>query len=516
MSARGATALLGLLLCACGAASKPSAAGPTSTASSEPRDDGTLQSAFERARKHPQVFGKEKNERRELDEISALLDLRPRVLDDPALLQRLDAELLGRRLRLLQSQLFPHMRLHDPRAPEIVRRYGAWMAGNLRSWNPAMQVVAVAALFPPVFVDSSSEPRWPGVDRSALAWQLIDAYRNAPPGARDQDPAHDAATFLLCSRGERGPRHRRNSSCKDEFLRYSLETEQRRGELAGHLIERDDPALTAMLLRAMPAVETRSNAVQLQLTQALEPAKRAWLAAMQALAESERSYDDPKTAPDLVSQVQEAQRIWVHSANDVERRGVALYLLANLDRQDRGYVAWPRFAQQFGSPIQPAELAAFLNVEPARAMQLLHVVVPALASRATPADAFARATLPALQRYLTASDDERGSRGGEYETMNELIGALCLKKRQADTRTLGAALGDYEKAQHTKMFGDLSQAWRERDCRAPSTKGPKVEAVELPAPREVPEAPRNQVKLVPIGVTKGTQQVELQPSRSGP
>lgn len=520
MNLRGLGAsLAALLLCACGGAPKPSVpAEPASAAVHGTRArEVSLREEFERARKGPPVYGKEKQEQRELDEILAMLELRPRALGDRELVRAIDEELLRRSRRFVQSHLFESMRLRDPRAADVERRYGAWIAGNLQGWDPELQSVAVAALFAPRTVGASSAERWPGLDRNALAWQLIDAYRSAPPATRDQDRTHDAATFLLCTRGESGARLRRHARCRDEFIQYALETQERRDELARALALRDDPSLTAIVMRSVQAVESRDSTLQLQLIKAIEPAKRAWLAAMRALAESERGFSgDAKAAPDLVEQVLEAQRIWVHSPNDLERRGAALYLLASLDRHDRGYVAWPRFAMQFGAPIRPAELAAFLAVNPARALQFAHVVLPALAPHVSPPDAFARASLPALQRFLDASDDERGMRGGEYVVMNELFGMLCMKRRQADVRTLGVALAEYEKAHQKKMFGTLPEAWRERDCRAPKDKGPKEEPVELPAPREVPVAPRNKVQLVPTGAAKGTHQIDLKPASVTP
>ncbi len=503
------------LVCACGGApSAPKTSAPDQPAraatkvspDAAPAREGSLREAFERARKGPPAYGKEKQEQRELDEITAMLDLRPRALGDRPMLRTIDEELLRRSRRFMQSHMFESMRLRDPRAPAVERRYGAWIADNLLGWDPDLQATAVTALFPPRTVGASSVEPWPGVDRSALAWTLIDAYRSAPPTTRDGDEAFLAATFLLCTRGELGARTRRSARCADEFTQYALSSQERQSELARALTLRDDPSITASVMRSVQVVESRDDGVMLQLIAALEPAKNAWLAAMRVLAESEHSFPQgEKGQREQAELLREAQRVWAQRPSDVERRGAVLYVLASR----RGIVDWSSFASKFGAAIQPEELAAFLAVNPARAMQRAHLMVPAFAARVSPADAFARASLPALQRFLEASKEDHALRGGEYETMNDLVGAICMSRRQADARTIGAALADYEKAQRRKMFGTLADAWRERHCLAPTAKGPKDDEVRRPEP---PVAPQNKVQLVPTGAAKGTQRVDLKPS----
>lgn len=304
---------------------------------------------------------------------------------------------------------------------------------------------------------------WPSVDRFAFALGIIDGWRAAGHPSSLSTPRVTASQeFMACPQVMNGSAHV-VPRCDYDFYRFALESRDGRKRLAAALLERNDPIFARTTFLSL-AGASASDAF-LPLLRGVERSPEVYRAGLRVLAERSDNATDRTL-------LEEAQRVWLEKP---EQRGVVLYLLAHLDRYDRGNVDWRGFEDAFGGKVSASELSAYLSEGPL-ALALLPVAWPSLGR-------FPRAALvvPKLDALLDEGALRRtGSSVSSYDALASIVGRLCAEKSVADLAEVRRYLQDRVARHPGEPYGKIADEATAEACN-PTPPGPP---------------PRNEVRLV--------------------
>ncbi len=354
------------------------------------------------------------------------------------------------------------------------RAYVAWLTKAL----PAMDDAAQARVMGSLFVRTSTANRaalggasyvpfaFPGVDLFAMGLRVVDAWRAA--GHPTQlSPGGTKQTFELiaCPR----PKGRRGSRslaphCDEDWYRLALGSSAGRARLARALLDRDDPVFTEMTFVNVPYASRDGVDDTLALLRAVEAKPSVWTGAVRVFADERGETVHDRTV------LEEAQRWWLEHP---DRRGVVLYLLAQMDRYDHGDVDWRGFGNAF-SAVSAGELASYLAQGP-RAMSLVPVVWRALA----PGYSRAAIVLPKLDAFLGDPHVRDYDSADPYRTLRGIVGRLCAEKNTKDLAAVRAYLEQRVSAHPGEPYAAIADEATSARCKPPPPSPPPHSTVRL-------------------------------------
>jgi hypothetical protein len=265
---------------------------------------------------------------------------------------------------------------------------------------------------------------FPGIDPFAFGIAVVDEWRKAghPIEIPDAPERAQLYEFVVCphpvdARGSRS----RAPRCDYDLYQLALARPKGTDRLAEALLARRDPTFTEM---AILNVGYHGGPDRLlELFRAVEADEATWRAAALVIAdELAETSGDP-----LLDETRRLYRAYPG------RRGILLYLLAQMDRYDNGKVPWASLPTTFGAKVSAGDFAAYLDLGP-RSFSLAPVVWPALGP------GWSRAELIAtrLDRYLDDPRVRQFNFQDPWLALRGIVNRLCDEKRKDDISILHA------------------------------------------------------------------------------
>jgi hypothetical protein len=395
-------------------------------------------------------------------EIQKVLDLAPAVRADK--LKR-DVE----RWLVDQGDYFTSAYVHHPelveRAPpsgsfhRVEAAWVAWLNRNLPSLDDELRLKTAKTVFVRGFNrDADRYGRFvpfafPGFDQLGFAISVVDEWRTAgyvteTPERRDRGALFE---FILCpspvdKRGTRSYAPR----CDHDLYEYALATPRGKARLADLVLKRRDPFLTETVFANLAVHAPIESTIE--LWRAVEGDDATWRVATHVVADE---IAEVNGGPLL----DEARRLY---RDYPRRRGIILYLLAQVDRYDNGKVPWPSIPKTFGGAIEQRDFEAFLD-EGYRSLSLAPLLWPAMSqgwSRATPVAA-------RLDRFMEDPMVRNYNFQDPWLALRSIVSRLCSEKRLDDLAVLHARFVDRSRRtpSESRPWENLIEDTRPKACR---------------------------------------------------
>jgi hypothetical protein len=395
-------------------------------------------------------------------EIQKVLDLAPYVRAEKV---KKDVE----RWLVDQSDYFTSAYVHHPelveRAPptgsfhRVEANWVAWLNRNLQSLDDANRLKVAKTVFVRGFNrDTDRYGRFmpfafPGFDPLAFAFGVVDDWRGAgyvveTPERRDRGALFE---FILCpspvdKRGTRSYAPR----CEHDLYEYALATPRGKAKLAELVLTRRDPYLTETVFANLAVHAPVENTIE--MWRAVEGDEATWRVATHVIADEIAEVSGDRL-------LDESRRLY---RDYPRRRGILLYLLAQVDRYDNGKVPWPSIPSTFGGPIAQYDFEAFLD-EGYRSLSLAPILWPAMSqgwSRATP-------VASRLDRFMEDPMVRNYNFQDPWRALRAIVNRVCSEKRLDDLAVLHARFEDRARKtpSESRPWENLIEDTRPKACR---------------------------------------------------
>lgn len=395
-------------------------------------------------------------------EIQKVLDLAPNVRAEQL---KKDVE----RWLVDQGDYFTSAYVHHPelveRAPatgsfhRVEANWVAWLNRSLPSLDDVARLKVAKTVFVRGFNrDTDRYGRFmpfafPGFDPLGFAIVVVDEWRSAgyvvdSPERRDRGALFE---FILCpspvdKRGTRSYAPR----CEHDLYEYALATPRGKARLVELLLKRRDPYLTETVFANL-AVHAPVDST-IEVWRAVEGDEATWRVATHVIADEIAEVSGDRL-------LDESRRLY---RDYPRRRGILLYLLAQVDRYDNGKVPWPSIPTTFGGAIAQYDFEAFLD-EGYRSLSLAPLLWPAMSqgwSRATP-------VASRLDRFMEDPMVRNYNFQDPWRALRSIVNRVCSEKRLDDLAVLHARFEDRARKtpSESRPWENLIEDTRPKACR---------------------------------------------------
>jgi hypothetical protein len=395
-------------------------------------------------------------------EIQKVLDLAPYVRADKL---KKDVE----RWLVDQGDYFTSAYVHHPelveRAPStgsfhrVEANWVAWLSRTLPSLDDAGRLKVAKTVFVRGFNrDADRYGRFmpfafPGFDPLAFAIAVVDEWRSAgyvveTPERRDRGALFE---FILCpspvdKRGSRSYAPR----CEHDLYEYALATPRGKARLVELVLKRRDPYLTETVFANLAVHAPVESTIE--VWRAVEGDEATWRVATHVIADEIAEVSGDRL-------LDESRRLY---RDYPRRRGILLYLLAQVDRYDNGKVPWPSIPATFGGAIGQHDFEAFLD-EGYRSLSLAPLLWPAMSqgwSRATP-------VASRLDRFMEDPMVRNYNFQDPWRALRSIVNRVCSEKRLDDLAVLHARFEDRARKtpSEARPWENLIEDTRPKACR---------------------------------------------------
>lgn len=371
------------------------------------------------------------------DEIQKVLDLAPFVRADGL---RRDVE----HWLVEQGDYFVTAYMHHPelveRAPpsgsfhRVEAAWVAWLNRNLASLDDSDRLKTAKTVFVrPFNRDADKYGRYipfafPGFDAFGFAVAVVDEWRGAgyvidTPERRDRGALFE---FVLCpspvdKRGTRSYAPR----CDHDLYEYALASPRTKQRLIELVLKRRDPYLTETVFANLAVHAPIESTIE--IWRAVEGDEATWRTATHVIADEIGEVSGDRL-------LDESRRLY---RDYPRRRGIVLYLLAQVDRYDNGKVPWPSIPTTFGGSVTQSDFESFLD-EGSRSLSLAPLLWPAMSqgwSRAAPVAA-------RLDRFMDDPMIRNYNFQDPWLALRSIVNRICSERRTDDLAVLHAKFED--------------------------------------------------------------------------